>query len=96
MPSKPDSSERPPGNRRIRIHGSRLRRNGKARPRHGLSFEARLRVLCAEAPAILGLVTGEARAPVTSQILEKSVACRRRRAVRLERGDRATRIAVDL
>jgi two-component system nitrogen regulation sensor histidine kinase NtrY len=55
MPSKPDSSERPPGNRRIRIHGSRLRRNGKARPRHGLSFEARLRVLalCIALPGLL-------------------------------------------
>jgi two-component system nitrogen regulation sensor histidine kinase NtrY len=55
MPSKPDSSERPPENRRIRIHGTRLRRNGKARPRHGLSFEARLRVLalCIALPGLL-------------------------------------------
>ena len=55
MPSKPDSSERPLGNRRIRIHGTRLRRNGKARPRHGLSFEARLRVLamCIALPGLL-------------------------------------------
>jgi nitrogen fixation/metabolism regulation signal transduction histidine kinase len=55
MPSKPDSSERPPENRRIRIHGTRLRRSGKARPRHGLSFEARLRVLalCIALPGLL-------------------------------------------
>jgi two-component system, NtrC family, nitrogen regulation sensor histidine kinase NtrY len=55
MPSKPDSSEQQPGNRRIRIHGTRLRRNGKVRPRHGLSFEARLRVLalCIALPGLL-------------------------------------------
>jgi two-component system nitrogen regulation sensor histidine kinase NtrY len=53
MPSREPASERPPGNRRIRIHGSR--RSGKARPRHGLSFEARLRVLamCIALPGLL-------------------------------------------
>jgi nitrogen fixation/metabolism regulation signal transduction histidine kinase len=44
MPSREPSPERAPGNRRIRIHGSR-RRNGRPRPSQGLSFEARLRVL---------------------------------------------------
>jgi nitrogen fixation/metabolism regulation signal transduction histidine kinase len=55
MPSRSDPTERAPGNRRIRIHGSRLRRNGKARPRRGLSFEARLRVLamCIALPGLL-------------------------------------------
>ncbi len=54
MPSREPSSERAPGNRRISIHGSR-RRAGRARPSHGLSFEARLRVL-AMAIALPGLL----------------------------------------
>jgi two-component system, NtrC family, nitrogen regulation sensor histidine kinase NtrY len=55
MPSKSDPPEQAPASRRIRIHGSRLRRNGKARPRQGLSFEARLRVLamCIALPGLL-------------------------------------------
>ncbi|HEX6495521.1 MAG TPA: ATP-binding protein [Acidobacteriaceae bacterium] len=54
MPSKSDSSDRAPGNRGIRIHGSRRRSGRRPRP-HGLSFEARLRVL-AMAIALPGLL----------------------------------------
>ena len=54
MSSRPQPSERAPGNRRIHIHGSR-RRLGRPRPIQGLSFEARLRVL-AMCIALPGLV----------------------------------------
>src|ERR1700744_190843 len=55
MPSRdPSAADRSPGNRRIRIHGSR-RRTGRLRPMQGLSFEARLRVLamCIALPGLL-------------------------------------------
>src|SRR6516162_5724322 len=61
-----------------------------------IRVKTRLRVLCAEAPAILGLMTGKTGAPIASQILEKGVVCRQRRAVRLKRRDHAARIAVNL
>jgi two-component system nitrogen regulation sensor histidine kinase NtrY len=54
VPPRAESSDRVPGNRRIRIHGSR-RRVGRQRPIQGLSFESRLRVLtiCIALPGLL-------------------------------------------
>src|SRR5580698_4057228 len=54
MPAKDPSADRAPGNRRIRIHGSR-RRTWRLLPMQWLSFEARLRVLamCIALPGIL-------------------------------------------
>ena len=78
-----------------------VRRTGRAvdKPEQrivGIRGKACLRMLCAEAPAILGLVTGKAAPAITAQILEKSVCCRLYRSARLKCRDLATRIIIDL
>jgi hypothetical protein len=61
-----------------------------------ISGEPRLRVLRAERPAVLRLVTGEAGPAVAPEILEERVSRGLSRAVRLIARDHAARIGVDL
>src|SRR6266576_176575 len=49
-----------------------------------------------QAPPVLGLVAGEASAPVSPQVLKKRGVCCQCRSVRLIRRDLATRVGIDL
>ncbi len=88
--------------RALRVRGRHIGRGArgavdKAEQRIvGIRVKPRLRVLCAESPAILRFVAGEAGAPVAPEILEERIARRLRRPVWLKRRDHAARIGVRL